>query len=90
MPDDPENLVLTYLRRLDGKMDRIAADLGDVKLRLQAVETGLLEVRREVVGLHGDVVQLTHRVDRLDERVARIERRLDLVEGETAAVSEPV
>ncbi len=66
MADEPDNLVLIYLRRLDAKMDRIIEDMSDVKLRLTAVEEA--------------VVRLTHRVDRLESRVDRIERRLDLVD----------
>ncbi|MFZ1430596.1 MAG: hypothetical protein WAS21_27985 [Geminicoccaceae bacterium] len=78
---EPENITLVYLRRLDGKLDQLVDAVGGLTQRMQAVETGLLELRRETVGLHGDVVQLVHRLDRLDGRVARIERRLDLVES---------
>jgi archaellum component FlaC len=67
MSDDPENLVLIYLRRIDIKLDRIADDVGDLKVRMTNVDEGLAGVNR--------------RLDRLEARVDRIERRLDLVEG---------
>ena len=66
MTDGPDNLILQYLRRIDAKVDRLAEDVHDVKVRLTAVEEGLVGVQR--------------RIDRLEARVDRIERRLDLVE----------
>jgi hypothetical protein len=38
MADEPDNIVLVYLRKLDEKVDRIAADVGDIKTRLTNVE----------------------------------------------------
>jgi len=67
MSEEPDNVVLVLLRRLDAKMDRVIDDLHDVKVRLTAVEGGLSVVQR--------------RIDRLEDRVERIERRLDLVDA---------
>jgi archaellum component FlaC len=64
MADEPDNLVLVILRRLDAKMDRVIDDLRDVKVRLTSVKEGLNVVQR--------------RIDRLEDRVEHIERRLDL------------
>lgn len=61
------------VRLLDGQRE-IRHELGDVKQRLQAVEVGLLDVRR-------DIVRLDHRLDRVEDRLLRIERRLDLAEA---------
>ena len=66
MTDEPDNLILLYLRRIDGKVDRLADDMHDVKVRLTAVEEGLAGVQRHI--------------DRLESRVDRVERRLDLVD----------
>jgi len=66
MAEDPDNIVLVYLRRLDEKVDRIVDEMLDVKVRLTAVEEGLAGVN--------------WRLDRLEIRVERIERRLDLVD----------
>ena len=65
MADEPDNLVLVMLRRLDTKMDRLIDDVHELKVRMSSVETNLAGVQR--------------RIDRLDDRVERIERRLDLV-----------
>ena len=66
MTDGPDNLILQFLRRIDAKVDRLAEVVHDIKVRLTAVEEGLVGVQR--------------RIDRLEARVDRIERRLDLVD----------
>jgi len=66
MVDEPENVVLVMLRRIDQRTERMADDIYDVKVRMTHVEEGLAGVNR--------------RMDRLEQRVERIERRLDLVE----------
>ena len=65
MADDPDSLVLTPLRRMDSKLDRVIDDVQDLKVRMTAVEEGLAGVNR--------------RLDRIEIRVERVERRLDLV-----------
>jgi archaellum component FlaC len=71
MADEPENLTLQLLRRIDQrvqglevKIDRLTDDLNNLKVRTSGVEEGLAGVNR--------------RLDRLDMRVDRIERRLEL------------
>ena len=66
MADEPENLVLRYLRRIDDKLDRVADDVRELKIRMTAVEENLASLNR--------------RFDRLEARVDRIERRLELTE----------
>ncbi|RXH14379.1 hypothetical protein [Bradyrhizobium guangzhouense] len=66
MANEPDNIVLQYLRRFDERLDRVVDEMLDVKVPLTAVEEGLAGVNR--------------RLDRLEGRVERIERRLDLVE----------
>jgi archaellum component FlaC len=66
MVDEPDNIILQYLRRFDTKLDRVVDEMLDVKVRLTAVEEGLAGVNP--------------RLDRLEVRVERIERRLDLVD----------
>jgi hypothetical protein len=66
--NEPDNVVLLLLRRIDQKIDRVAEDVHDLKERMSAVEMGLALVNR--------------RLDRLDERVGRSVRRLDLSEAE--------
>jgi archaellum component FlaC len=67
MTEEPENIVLVMLRRIDAKIDRIADDVRDLKIRQTATEEALAGVNR--------------RLDRLDVRVERIEKRLDLVDA---------
>ena len=66
MAEEPDNIVLTLLRRMDGKLDRVLEDVSDLKVRMTHVEEGLAGVNR--------------RLDRIEERVDRIEKRLDLVD----------
>jgi archaellum component FlaC len=67
MADEPDNLVLQMLRRMDAKFDRMSDDLQDIKIRMTHVEEGLAGVNR--------------RLDRLEMRVDRIERRLEVADA---------
>lgn len=62
--DDPGNLTLVYLRRLDTKMDRLIDDVADLKTRMTGVEEAVSGQSR--------------RIDRVESRLDHIERRLDL------------
>ena len=73
MSDEPDNLVLVLLRRIDAKLDRVMSDVTNLKVRMSALEAESGYVR---VGL----AELNARMDRLDTRLDRIERRLDLTE----------
>jgi predicted nuclease with TOPRIM domain len=71
MADEPDNLVVRYLRRLDEKADRLLDDMREVKQRLSSVEVS-------VAHLHGDFAAQSGRIDKLENRLDRIEQRLDL------------
>jgi hypothetical protein len=64
MADEPENIILLLLRRIDEKTDRLVADVQDLKQRMTLVE----------VQLAGQSL----RIDRIETRLDRIERRLEL------------
>ena len=73
MADEPENLTLIILRRIEmrmtnmeEKLDRMGDDLRDVKVRLSSMDENMAVVQR--------------RLDRLDDRLDRVERRLGLIE----------
>ena len=66
MAEQPDDILLQYMRRFDEKLDRVIDEMLDVKVRLTALEEGLAGINR--------------RLDRLELRVERIERRLDLVD----------
>ena len=74
MAEEPDNLTLVYLRRLDQKMDRVLEDVQDLKVRMTHVEEGLAGVNR--------------RLDRMDTRPDKVERRLELVDGPYGGVRE--
>ncbi|UZE47225.1 hypothetical protein [Rhodopseudomonas sp. P2A-2r] len=67
MAEEPDNLVLVYLRRLDEKMDRVLDDMRDLKIRVTGLEEGLAGVNR--------------RLDRMEIRIDRIERRLEIADA---------
>ena len=67
MANEPDNVVLVLLRKIDERTERMADDLQDLKSRVTSVEEGLAGVNR--------------RLDRLDGRVERIERRLELTDA---------
>lgn len=64
---EPENIVLSILRKLDERTARMSDDLRDLKVRMTAVEEAVAGVNR--------------RLDRTDARLDRIERRLELTEA---------
>jgi hypothetical protein len=63
----PDSLVLRFLRRIDGMVDRLALDVTDLKTRMTLAG-------RHLAGLAGQHGGLSARID-------RIERRLDLPEA---------
>ena len=67
MADDPDNLILRYLRRLDEKVDRLLDDMREVKQRLVVLEVS-------VAHLHGDFAAQSGRIDKLEIRLDRIEQ----------------
>lgn len=71
MNDEPDNLIVRYLRRLDEKVDHMMEDLRDIKQRLSSLEVSVALV-------HGDFAAQSQRIDKLEGRLDRIEQRLDL------------
>ena len=72
MSDATDNIVLVYLRRMDGKLDRLVENVADLGRRVTSLET-------KVALLHGDFAAQSERIDRIELRLERIERRLDIV-----------
>ena len=71
MANEPENLVLACLQRIDEKVDRLRDDVRELK-------TGLNGVRRDLIALAAADARVELMVDRQGERLDKIERRLDL------------
>jgi division protein CdvB (Snf7/Vps24/ESCRT-III family) len=80
MADEPENMVLAWMRRLDAKFDRMGEQMQDIKGRLTNVETALAMVATEVGSMMGADARMQQSIDRMSDRLERIERRLDLVD----------
>ena len=81
MTQDTENLILSWMRKLDTKFDALAIDLTDIKLRQNDMAHAVAGLRRDQAGDAGIAVHLQVQIDRLNERVERINRRLDIVEA---------
>ncbi len=73
-----ENLVLEHLRHIRGRVDLIADDMKEVKLRLSSLESSLSLVRREIIVGDETGARQQASIDRIMERLERIEHRLDL------------
>ena len=71
MAPEIENLVLEHLRYIRTKVDRIKADVMDVKRPVTSLEI-------QVATLHTDFANQPLRIDRIEGCLDRIERRLDL------------
>ncbi len=69
MSGDPENLVLTYLRRIDTKVDDVRADLTEVKHRIGFLEEQYASISRRVDRIGGDVERIRTRLDPVDAPV---------------------
>ena len=78
MPDEPENIMLIYLRRLDAKMDRQSEDIGDLKQRMTTLE---IQVGNLVATEQNHYASLASRLDRMDGRLERLERHADLIQA---------
>jgi len=75
MSDEPENLILVYLHRIDQKIDRLSDDIGDLRQRVTSLDEQAARIR-------GDMVAMSSRIDGIRQRLDRIERRFDLVGSE--------
>jgi len=73
-----ENLVLGHLRYIRGRVDLIAGDMKEVKLRLSSLESSLPLVRREIIVGDKTGARQQTSIDRIIERLERIEHLLDL------------
>ena len=82
MTDNVENLLLEHLKALRNEMrefrNEFHTESENLKQRMSALETAMINVKREVTA--GDETDARHQVqlDQLVERIRRIEKRLDL------------
>ncbi len=74
MTEQPDNMVIEYLKRIRASQDRMELDITDLKVRMSSME----QHQGQILTLLGSLAQ---RMDRLDERMGRVERRLDLADA---------
>jgi DNA repair ATPase RecN len=74
MTDQPENLVLAFLRDMHAGLERMEGKLDELVRRVGSVETNLAHV-------HVELAAHSARMDRIDGRLDRIEKRLGLVDA---------
>jgi hypothetical protein len=78
MVDEPDSLVLRYLRRIDESVGQLRDDMREVKTRLNSVEVAVVNVASVEMSHYAATAD---RLDRLTAPVERMERRLDLQEA---------
>jgi tetrahydromethanopterin S-methyltransferase subunit G len=74
MTDEPANIVLEHLRRIDRKVDGVLDEMRHMNLRMGSIE-------KVLSGQYVADVDQNQELDRLKTRVDRIERRLELSES---------
>lgn len=67
MADEPDSLVLRYLRRVDANLDALRDDMREVKTRFGIIEQ--------------QYASISNLIDRIEVRLDHIEKRFDLVEA---------
>jgi hypothetical protein len=70
LPPAPCEYVLHHLRRLDAKIDTLAADVREMKERLSSVERQTAAMRVDFADLRADFVRIEHRLDLHDPAVS--------------------
>ena len=73
MADEPTNLVLDHLKR-------IQADISDLQGSVGELREGQLSLRDDVHAIRGDLLRHEHILTSLDNRLRRVETRLELVD----------
>lgn len=77
-PDELASVTLEHLRHIRSRVDQIAEDVTDLKLRMSGLENAMVLVKREIN--HGDETAARQQfvMDKLAARIERIERRLEI------------
>lgn len=74
-------LILEHLKRIQAGQARLIEDVGDLKLRMTALEENNATMAHSHAAMAQSLAAQSRRIDRMDERLARIERRLDMVDA---------
>lgn len=68
--------------QIEGLQTEMRSEFGDVKHRINRLESAVAGIRRDEAGTSEDIARQQSSIDRLKERIDRIERRLDISFGE--------
>ena len=79
MADEPENLVLEYLRAICAVVEQSQTELRELKVRVGRLEVG---TARALAHIQVTLAEHSVRFDGTDERLDRIEKRLGPVDAE--------
>lgn len=71
MTDEPDSLVLRYLRKLDERGDRVDERLTEITTELRSIKTHMAAFLQAELAQDGSIASILTRLD-------KIERRLDL------------
>ena len=66
LPPKPEKLALSYLRRIDGRLDTIEQKLDEVATQMASLENRFAGVHREVATMNILLYDLDHRITRIE------------------------
>jgi hypothetical protein len=75
MTDDPDNLTLRYLRRLDEKIDRIGDQLADLTTDVRGLKTHIAGFMQNEVSQDGAIASIRQRLERIERRPELTEPR---------------
>ena len=71
MTDEPDSIVLRYLRKMDEKLDRLDGHQQDMTAELRALKTHMAAFMQSDLAHDSSIASILFRLD-------KIERRLDL------------
>jgi hypothetical protein len=80
MAEEPESLVPVYLRRIDGRQEKMELMLADHAQRLNRIELPTVRLLHNQAADAEGVALIQIQVDRMRAEIDRIERRLDLTD----------
>ena len=80
MAEEPGNLVPVYLRRIDGRQEKMEVLLADHAQRLNRIELSTVRLLHNQAADAEGVALIQIQVDRMRAEIDRIKRRLDLTD----------
>jgi hypothetical protein len=73
--DEPDGLALRYLRRLDGRMDRLGDQVSDLSAEVRAIRSHMAGFMQNEVAQDGAIASIRLRLDRIERRLGLQETR---------------